>query len=191
MSVQPQINFSEWSRVTGNLRAGEQRAFLDVLHLAADGQITLVHGTDNFGGGACLVNACRQMLASTQNENISPSQAYGDVVSEFDRINTILEDRGINTERYFVSEIAASALIKNFGDIKPLVIPLAGPEDATKPYREKSDEEFAAWLGNISSNPVCDVVDIAGSNVATPAEQADFEENCEWITPLSETREFL
>lgn len=142
------VDFAEWTKATGALPAGVQRAFSDVLKLASEGKITLNYDADNYGGGACLVNASRQMLANTQDASVSPSAAYYDVVIAFDTANSRLADAGVNTERRMVSPLAAETLLRNFGPLKPMVIEVdSNPVPAPKPFVEPSDDDLLNdWL---------------------------------------------
>lgn len=139
------IDFSAWTKATGDLLPGQQRVFLDVLNLVAEGKAHLVHGADYRNGKPCLVNAVGQMLSTGGGQGI-PMASFNHVVSEFDRVNQCLLQMGVNTDG-MVSPLAAEFLIRNFGDLKPMVVESTVPkEEVAKPYVEPSDEAMQAAL---------------------------------------------
>lgn len=140
------INFDAWNKATGDLLPGQQAVFLDVLNLVSEGKAHLVWGADYRDGKPCLVNAVGQMLSTSGGHGI-PMQQFGDVVSEFDRLNARMHEQGIN-ENGYVSPLAADILIRNFGEIKPMVVTEETEVvEPVKPYVEPTDEQFmSAWL---------------------------------------------
>lgn len=148
-----------WHAATSALPYGVQNVFLDVLGLVADEQKKdLVYGADYRDGGACLVNAAGNMLTSSGGNGI-PSLYFGDVVSAFDSINSLLFDEGVNTTK-FVSPLAAEILMQWFGERKEApdleAIDAAKQEAFAKnlPYREPSDAEMAEAFQNMLNNPI-------------------------------------
>jgi hypothetical protein len=98
-----------------------------------------------------------------------PSQYFGALVGEFDRLNREFYSEGVNTDVSYLSPLAADILLQNFGTLKPQPVPTEAPEPTTidealpghrEIIPEASDEDFAAsWLAAISvDNAPADVV---------------------------------
>jgi hypothetical protein len=162
------IDFSAWTKATGDLQWGVQRALYETLGAVAQDGVKLVYGTDSYDGSPCLINAVANMLALDVNA-VSPASWFPSVVAEFDRINKDLWVRGVNPETYMVSETAAEILMANFGPLKPVPteeeFKAAAAEhlaavEANRPYVEPSDAEFADMLAASDNVPSpTDVVD--------------------------------
>jgi hypothetical protein len=118
---------------------------MDVLNLVSEGKTHLVWGADYRDGKPCLVNAVGQMLSTSGGHGI-PMLAFRDVVSEFDRLNGLMFEAGINKDGY-VSPLAADFLIRNFGEVKPMVVEEVTAEVKETPYVEPSDKDLMeSWL---------------------------------------------
>ncbi len=146
------IDFAPWTKATGDLKPGPQAVFLDVLNLVKDGQMHLVHGADYRDGKPCLVNAVGQMLTTGGGRGI-PSEHFNQVVSAFDTLNAAFLKAGVNKDGY-VSELAADLLIRNFGEVKPMVVSDA-PTDGH--YVEPSDAAMREFIADMVA-PAPDVV---------------------------------
>lgn len=143
------LDFSAWTKATGDLLPGQQRVFLDVLNLVSEGKAHLVWGADYRDGKPCLVNAVGQMLSTGGGLGI-PTAQFGGVVGEFDRLNGEMLKEGVNKDGY-VSPLAADFLIRNFGEVKEMItedVPTPDGVNVAQPvYVEPSDEQFMAdWL---------------------------------------------
>lgn len=144
------IDFSAWTKATGDLLPGQQRVFLDVLNLVSEGKAHLVYGADYRDGKPCLVNAVGQMLSVGGGAGV-PSRNFGDVVGQFDTLNAAMLDRGINTDGY-VSPLAADFLIRNFGEVKPMTMnAVVTKDEVATPYVEPSDEAMARALAEMAA----------------------------------------
>ncbi len=151
------IDFTAWTKATGDLLPGQQAVFMDVLNLVSEGKAHLVYGADYRNGKPCLVNAVGQMLSTGGGQDI-PSREFGPLVSEFDSLNSQLLAAGINTDGY-VSPLAADILLRTFGDLKEMdLTPPEVKEEPAKPYVEPSDEELMqSWLSAMAA-PAPDVL---------------------------------
>lgn len=149
------IDFSAWTKATGDLLPGQQRVFLDVLNLVSEGKAHLVHGADYRNGKPCLVNAVGQMLSTGGGAGI-PSREFSEVVCQFDILNGRMLEEGINVDGY-VAPLAADFLIRNFGELKPMTLtkPDEGqvaPKYDDPPYIEPDDATLAAsWLSAMAA----------------------------------------
>lgn len=154
-------DFSKWTDATAALPWGAQRALHDTLSLVAEDKVTLVWGADYYSGSPCLVNAAATMLAKIHGEggDGKPSNAFPDVVGEFDRINSHLKSVGVNKDNY-VSPAAAEVLVHHFAPLREQEIS-DQINEATKneafaqaiPYREPTDEEITRdWLTALSTD---------------------------------------
>ena len=162
------MDFTAWTQATGDLLPGQQAVFLDVLNLVAEGKTHLVWGADYRDGKPCLVNAVGQML-TTGGGNSIPMQYFGNVVRQFDTLNSLMHDLGINEDGY-VSPLAAEFLIRNFGEVKPIVrtevAESVTPEG--QPYIEPTDAEFMqSWLSAMAAPAPEDVA-------ADPSPEAEY-----------------
>lgn len=159
--------FTDWTTATANLPWGAQRVLLETLKAVADEQSTLVHGHDYKDGSPCLINAAATMLSAVNGAggNGKPSAYFGEVVSAFDAVNSLLVTRKVNKGDGYVSPLAAEFLIHNFGTLKDQ--PVDGPKDPVHPDEDSnpfnitpecSDDELVMdWL-TAAKAPV-DVVD--------------------------------
>lgn len=172
------IDFGPWEKATGELDWGAQKVIHDALVLVSEGKVTnMVYGADYANGGACLVNTVGQMLAVGGGSGI-PSQHFGDMVREFDLLNRLLFDKGVNTKAGKLSPYAAEILVYHFGELKP------EPEHTNKQMEpeampgpiipEVSDEELAAsWTAAMFTDAVSeDEV----REVADPVKELDYAE---------------
>lgn len=169
----------KWYHATGELPYGVQGVFKDVLALVADEKKKdLIYGADYGSGGACLVNAAGNMLAS--HENVSegggygiPMKRFGEVVSLFDQINQLLWKEGVNTDDRFVSPLAAEILLQWFGPEKQPPNPEDIAEAKAKafadnvPYTEPTDEELRESFLAALNNP---------DRISTPFDQVVVDE---------------
>ena len=152
-----------WRKATGDLPWGVQRAFVDALTLVKDEKIHLVHGANYRDGKPCLVNAVAQMVTK-KDSGVSPTEFAPSVVRLFDRINSALEDDGVNDaageHAGYVSSLAAEILLRNFGPLKTVeAAEQAPPVKEEKPYVERSDEDLAReWLASMNA-PAPEAVD--------------------------------
>lgn len=154
-----EIDFGPWAKATGELSWGAQNVIHTALELAAEGKSNIVYGADYDGSGACLVNTVGQMLAVGGGSGI-PSKHFGDMVSEFDRLNREFANRGINTETRRMSPMAAEILLHHFGELKPEP-PMTNKqmEPNAKPgyeiYAEVDDAQLAEeWTMAVSQDAV-------------------------------------
>lgn len=151
------IDFSAWNKATSDLDWGAQNVIHTALELASEGKSSIVYGADYSGGGACLVNTVGQMLAVGGGSGI-PSHHFGDMVSQFDRLNREFFSRGINTDSTRMSPLAAEILLHNFGTLKDQPLPSEPkmvPTNNREIIPEISDEDLAAnWLSAISTDAV-------------------------------------
>lgn len=141
------MDFTNWTKATGDLLPGQQAVFLDVLNLVSEGKAHLVYGADYRDGKPCLVNAVGAMLTTSGGQGV-PTQYFPAVVCEFDRLNGEFYGAGINTDG-FVSPLAADILIRNFGEVKEMIVETPDPVsvEATPVYVEPSDTELMqSWL---------------------------------------------
>ncbi len=148
--------YTRWHRATGELKWGVQMVFKDVLQAAQEEKTTLVYGADYRDGGACLVNTVGVML-TTGGGNGVPMAHFGEVVSLFDRINSVLREKGVNTKPNIVSPLAADILLMHFApEPERPADATATPVDAitvqTGTYREPTDEEMAHDIANMFVN---------------------------------------
>jgi hypothetical protein len=112
-----------WTRATGDLPSGVQHAISDALKLCADGKVRIAYGADVHAGIPCLFNAVSNM--TTQQNDTTPTNYAEDVVRAFDSIASIIGVRlGDRPEvaGHTLHPVAAEYLLKNFGDLKPIVI---------------------------------------------------------------------
>jgi hypothetical protein len=161
------IDFTAWTKATGDLQWGVQRALYETLGAVAQDGVGLVYGTDSYDGSPCLINAVANMLSLDVNA-VNPGSWFPQVVGAFDYINRQLFERGVN-EPFMVSETAAEILMANFGPLKPVPteeeFKAAAAEhlaaiEANRPYVEPSDAEFAEMLAASDDNvPPADIVD--------------------------------
>lgn len=154
-------DFSKWTDATAALPWGAQRALHDTLSLVSEEKVTLVHGADYKNGSPCLINAAATMLSKINGEGGGgkPSSFFGDIVSEFDAINSHLVRVGVNKGDGYVSPMAADVLLAHFS---PLRTPEVSDQvtEATKTeafanvtYREPSDDEIMRdWLTALSTD---------------------------------------
>lgn len=134
---------TSWKNASTNLKWGVNKAFKDVLTLAAEGKTTLVYGSDYRNGYPCLVNTVGTMITTGGGRGI-PSEHFGEVVGLFDTINREFEKSGINPTPGYVSPLAADFLIHNWSDVAQ---PPSVTEDIINaPYVEPSDEDFATMI---------------------------------------------
>lgn len=140
--------YTAWKDATANLPWGVQRAFHDVLTLAAEGKTTLVYNADYADKGACLVNQAGNMLVTGGGYGI-PMQHFGPVVSLFDQINRQMANH--NTPEHpngIVSPFAAEVLLHYFAPLKDVPEHKNTNEHLVDNviYAEPTDEQFAADL---------------------------------------------
>lgn len=136
-----------WQIATSNVDWGVQKAFVDVLTLAKDNQVTLVYGADYKDKGACLVNQAGPILMTGGGHGV-PSRHYGEVVALFDRINREFAGNGVNETPGYVSPLAAEILLQWFAPLKPEPKHkkhskvFYTPDQGIKEYIEATDEEI-------------------------------------------------
>ena len=154
-------DFSKWTDATAALPWGAQRALHDTLSLVADGSVTLVHGADYQNGSPCLINAAATLLSKINGEGGrgKPSAQFGDIVGEFDRINSHLVSVGVNKGDGYVSPMAATVLVHHFAPLRKAEIS-DQVNEATKTeafannvYREPDDADLMRdWLDALASD---------------------------------------
>lgn len=141
-----EYDFTKWTEATAALPWGAQRVLKETIEAVRDEQITLVHGADYYNGSPCLINAAATMLGSIGGVGGTgkPSAHYGELVSEFDRVNAYLYPKCGGDGR-IVNPLMAEFLLANFAPLKEQ------PSADTKPlkstddlhiYVERSDEEL-------------------------------------------------
>lgn len=144
------INFSGWTKATGDLKPGQQAVFLDFLNLVKDGKAHLVHGADYRDGKPCLVNGVATMLS---HSSVSPTQMFPSVVGEFDRTCKAMAAVGLEGDlEGYVSPLMAEFLIRNFGEVKDIEVsePVEKKvEDG--PYIEPTDAQMVSFLTAMSA----------------------------------------
>lgn len=111
------IDFTRWTKATGDLLPGQQRVFKDFLETVASGDTTLVFGADVRAGSPCLVNGVQVMMSETQ---VSPTAAFPHLVSAFDSVCWYMQTAGLAEKSGYVSPLMAEFLLRNFGEIKPM-----------------------------------------------------------------------
>lgn len=113
------IDFTSWTRATAGLLPGQQAVFLDFLNVVADGKAHLVHGANYRDGKPCLVNGTAQMLS---HGAVSPTGAFPEVVMAFDAACAAMEAAGVDDHGGYVTPLMAEILIRNFGEVQPIVL---------------------------------------------------------------------
>lgn len=152
----------QWQIATAKLPWGVQRVFRDVFALAAEQKTPtpLVWGRDYGDGGACLVNQGAQFLSLIGGEGGygKPSQAFGEVVRLFDRINREFLEADVNVDKT-VSPLAADIFLQWFAPLRDRPVANA-VEEATAPEAfatgiipERSDEDMARALMEFLTSP--------------------------------------
>lgn len=161
---------TRWTHATGSAPWGVQHVLRDTLQAVADEQVTLAYNADYRDGSPCLINAAATMLSSISGEGGQgkPSAHFGSIVSAFDRVNSMLEGRGVNTTPGFVSPLAAEILVANFGELKEKPIQAAVSEAmateafSNKVFVEPSDEDITRdWLNALAGNCISEQHDEA------------------------------
>lgn len=139
------IDFSGWTKATGDLKPGQQRVFKDFLTLVSEGQATLVHGADYDKNSPCLVNGVAPMLAHTA---VSPMGMFPDVVTNFDHVCREMQAKGIGEQPNRVSPLMAEFLLKNFGEMKDMEVGQGETPylNFDVPYVEPSDQDMMCFI---------------------------------------------
>ena len=145
----------QWQIATAKLPWGVQRVFRDVFALAAEQKTPtpLVWGRDYGDGGACLVNQGAQFLSLIAGEGGygKPSQAFGEVVGLFDKINAEFLKADVNVNQT-VSPLAADIFLNWFAPLRDRPVDHAVTESiAPEAFSvgiipERSDEDMARAL---------------------------------------------
>lgn len=165
---------SNWEHATSKLPWGVHSAFTQALSLVAEEKATLVYNANFHDGSPCLVNSVATMLSHDGTAN--PMGQFGEVVSLFDRINTALESRGINTTSQKVSPTAAEILLRWFAPEPPKSMETQVNEAtdleafANAQYREATDDDLALdWLNALKVDAAQEDFKPCGDNAEAEA----------------------
>lgn len=154
MTDQLTHNLIEWNKAAQALPWGVNQTLHQALDLVASEQIEMCYNADYRAGKPCLINAVGQQLSVGGGMGI-PMNEFGRLVGLFDKINTNLEARGVNSGG-MLSPMGADILLRNFGPVKDT--PAEVIESATntlidQPYVEQTDEQIALAMEKAMRTP--------------------------------------
>lgn len=133
---------NEWNKATADLPWGVQRTVHDALTLVSEEKITICYNADYRNGSPCLINAVGQQLTTSGGHGI-PMSHFGRLVGMFDRINSVLEENGVQENKGFISPLAADILLKNFAPLKKIPAEKVETEKTVDdPYLELTDDQI-------------------------------------------------